>query len=286
MTRFNTAICESIYLDARNALRQFLCDLDENPAVPQLSHLATTRESVTCAQADNADAPNSLFDDLFVLNCYIDFLESYADLWAKIIQEKYSSSWTSLQDAFDCLRLVRKFSSIDISLFEDQLIELEKAYPYNVFMSVGMTVEMFECSICGLDIDSPTCMHRRGELYRGRMAVAIARNITNLDHVSLVEDPEDKRCVITYEDGSSVFDVVRYIANLLKSRQMSVSQFGTLAFSKRTLPNPEYRKLGRNSSCFCGSGKKFKRCCLGKAYVEQDHVDIVPRKLSPERAVA
>lgn len=24
-------------------------------------------------------------------------------------------------------------------------------------------------------------------------------------------------------------------------------------------------KLGRNDSCSCGSGKKFKRCCIGKA---------------------
>lgn len=286
MTRFNTAICESMYLDVRDRLRQFLRGLDENPSGPPLSHLATTREYVASAQAGNTDAPDCLFDDLFVFDCYVDFLESYADLWAKIFQEQYSSSWTSLQDAFDSLRLVRKFSSLDVSLFEDQLIELEKAYPYNVFMSVGMTVEMFECSICGLDIDSPTCMHRRGELYRGKMAVAIARNITDLDHVSLVEDPEDKRCVITYEDGSPAFDVVRYIARLLKARQMTVSQFGTLEFSKRTLPNPEYRKLGRNSPCFCDSGRKFKLCCLGKAYVEQDHVDIVPRVLSPERAVA
>lgn len=286
MTRFNTAICESIYWDARETLRQFLRDLDENPSDPSLGQLATIRQSVADAKAGNADAPDCLFDDLFVLDCYTDFLESYADLWAKILQRQYSSSWTSLQDAFDSLRLVRRFSSLDISLFEDQLVELEKAYPYNVFMSVGMTVEMFECSICGIDIDSITCKHRRGELYRGKMAVAIARNITNLDHVSLVDDPEDKRCVITHEDGSPAFDVVRYIAGLLKSRQMSISQFGTLAFSKRTLPNPEYRKLGRNAPCFCDSRKKFKLCCLGKIYVEQNHVDIIPRPFSADRAVA
>lgn len=286
MTRFSTAICEAIYLDARGALHQFLRDLDGNPFSPPLDRLEKMRESVAGAQAGNADAPDCLFNDLFVLDCYIDFLESYAGLWKKIAEEEYSSSWTSLQDAFDSLRLVRKFSSLDISLFENQLTELEKAYPYNIFMSVGMTVEMFECSICGIDIDSQACIHRRGQLYRGKMAVAVARNITDLDHVSLVEDPEDKRCVMTYEDGSPAFDVVRCIARLLKARQMHISQFGTLAFSKRKLPNPEYRRQGRNSPCFCDSGKKFKFCCLGKAYVEKDHVDIVAGLLSPERAVA
>ena len=28
--------------------------------------------------------------------------------------------------------------------------------------------------------------------------------------------------------------------------------------------NP-FRNVGRNDPCPCGSGKKFKRCCLGKA---------------------
>jgi predicted aspartyl protease len=29
-------------------------------------------------------------------------------------------------------------------------------------------------------------------------------------------------------------------------------------------PVPEIAKLGRNDPCFCGSGKKFKNCCIGK----------------------
>ena len=27
-----------------------------------------------------------------------------------------------------------------------------------------------------------------------------------------------------------------------------------------------FRKVGRNQSCPCGSGRKFKRCCLQKAH--------------------
>lgn len=25
-------------------------------------------------------------------------------------------------------------------------------------------------------------------------------------------------------------------------------------------------KIGRNSTCLCGSGRKFKKCCIGKAH--------------------
>jgi len=27
---------------------------------------------------------------------------------------------------------------------------------------------------------------------------------------------------------------------------------------------PKRRKIGRNERCWCGSGKKFKRCCVDK----------------------
>ena len=32
---------------------------------------------------------------------------------------------------------------------------------------------------------------------------------------------------------------------------------------KKTINNPKYigKKMSRNEPCFCGSGKKYKRCC-------------------------
>ena len=33
----------------------------------------------------------------------------------------------------------------------------------------------------------------------------------------------------------------------------------------RQRPNPARTKIGRNDPCFCGSGKKYKKCCLGKS---------------------
>jgi hypothetical protein len=33
---------------------------------------------------------------------------------------------------------------------------------------------------------------------------------------------------------------------------------------------PAQEKIGRNSPCPCGSGKKFKQCCLGKAKVVEE----------------
>ena len=33
----------------------------------------------------------------------------------------------------------------------------------------------------------------------------------------------------------------------------------------------EYKKIGRNEPCPCGSGKKYKNCCLSSGKYEQQH---------------
>ena len=34
----------------------------------------------------------------------------------------------------------------------------------------------------------------------------------------------------------------------------------------------EYKKIGRNDKCPCGSGKKYKNCCLGSGKYEKNHM--------------
>jgi len=226
-------------------------------------------------------AEEQYLNDLFVLDRYVDLLFKYGELWQRIRDGQFSDSWCSLQDCLDLLRLIKRFSQIDIAFFEAQLTELERVYPYSVFASVGMLVERFDCSICGCDIDSEECSHVGGALYRGEMAYGIARNITAIDHLALVTNPEDKRCVIQYDDTSDHFKLVRLLADLITSQQWRPADFSHLQFSQKRRLNPNYRQVGRNDLCFCGSGKKFKKCCIGTALIEQKHVDLVavPRSI-------
>jgi hypothetical protein len=225
-------------------------------------------------------------NDLYVLKTYSDFLRSYIQTWEEILEQRFSKSWDSLQDTLDRLRQIKKFSAINFQFFETQLVELEKTYPYGVFFSIAATVDHFECSLCGLDIDSDECSHMRGELYAGVVAHGIARSVREIDHISMVSNPRDKRCVVRYDDAGEQFNVVRYLSELLAAKQFRIADFGMLRFSKRRQPNPEFRKLGRNEPCYCGSGRKFKQCCISKAYVEGDHVDIVAEQRNIEDAVA
>jgi hypothetical protein len=284
--RLRTRVGEELYGALRGPLRQFLVDVDAKCGVPEPIALTPLRDLLKARELDNEYSGDEVHDDLFVLARYLDFFEHYGRLWRLILDEKFSESWRVLQDAADSLRLVKKFSSIDVNSLDEQLAELERTYPYGVFFSIGALVERFDCSICGEDIDSTSCAHRRGCLYRGRMAHAVAHNKISIDHIAIVDQPQDRRCVVAYDDSGEQFALVRFLANLLATCRCRVSDFGMLQFSKSQRQNPEYRKLGRNEPCFCSSGRKFKHCCINKQFTEGDHVDITPRRVLPERAVA
>lgn len=218
---------------------------------------------------------NAFFDDLFVLREALEFLEAYAQTWHLIANGKFGQSWTRLQDALDHLRLIQKFSGIDASLFERRLTELERAYPYKVFFSIGMIVKRFECSICGHDIDSPECAHRRGHLYRGQLARAVVRNATEINHIAMVSNPADKRCVVHFEDESDEFSIVRFLSQALVGGNMTIGQFDSLRFSRKVPRQIRRTFPGRNELCHCGSKKKYKRCCAEKDDRGDNHVEIV-----------
>ena len=40
------------------------------------------------------------------------------------------------------------------------------------------------------------------------------------------------------------------------------------AYVKKNFPNLQKPiKIGRNDKCFCGSGKKYKKCCINKELI-------------------
>ncbi|MHC2115032.1 YecA family protein [Stenotrophomonas geniculata] len=247
--------------------------LDRDPlSSPSLDQC---KRSIDRARSRSQHAPDAFLDDLYVLDRCLDLIQAYARTWNLISRGKCSESWAPLQDCLDLLRLIKRFSLVDVSFFERQLIELEKAYPYDVFFSMGAVVEYFRCSICDQDIDSPTCQHRRGLLYRGKMARGIATGSIELDHISIVENPMDKRCVPTYSDDVPGFSLVRAIGNAISSGHARISQFTGIEFLTRSTPKSQLGKHARNERCPCNSGVKFKRCCQGKEFVNTDHALIV-----------
>jgi len=280
-TEFGLSALKYIIPKLRAALVEF-----NNSHFPRGQELISEIGSdLASVEAKSAPLGEDSLNDLFVVKRYVRFLSVYGTLWDKIVKYEFSASWNDLQDALDLLRLIKRFSSINVSFFENQLLELEQAYPYNVFFSVGMTVEYIECGICGKDINSLECEHIRGNLYMGELANGVYRNVVSLDHASLVADPEDKRCVISYKDNGPHFRVVRYLSQMITSDANRILTFNRLEHSKRIISRQQFPKIGRNATCFCGSRKKFKKCCWLLPQAEIDHTEIIATPIDVEKVV-
>jgi hypothetical protein len=225
---------------------------------------------------------NQCLNDLYVFKTWVQLFDAYKLLWETIVHGEFSTSWSHLQDALDDVRLIKKFvtdpTDNRIQFFENQLLELEKLYPYKIFASVAITIEWFECSICGKDIDGHECPHMPGELYEGKMASGIAHNILTMDHTALVENPDNKRCVVEYDNSAPQFKLIRYLSRLITDKRMFVLEFFKSDWTKRKEKNPSYENQSKNELCKCGSVLTFDKCCLNKEFIEKDHVDIVRRK--------
>jgi len=165
---------------------------------------------------------------------------------------------------------------------ENQCGQLEQLYPYKIFFSSGFVEKEAICSICGNPINGFECEHIKGKLYRGVPAYSIIKK-AELSEVSMVLNPSDKRCTVQLLNTSEKFNGVGYLANGIKNADLEPLSFGHLNFYKIRKLNQDMSIVGRNVLCPCGSGKKYKKCCLSKAYIETTHVEIVPEKINLER---
>lgn len=215
-------------------------------------------------------------------NCFIYFgffelLSSLASYWKCIEAEKYHDSWCNLQDALDCLRQLKRFYKEDcvtLSFLSRQLLSVEKIYPYKHFSSCGFIVEKFECSICSNNMDSDECPHIKGELYSGVMAQAIARKIKNIDHLAIVTNPKNKRLVLIPDDNHQQFDLFRKLVSEFNSKKCSPISIARVNLIESRRTDPDHKRAPRNSACYCGSGKKYKSCCIKLERMAHIHMDI------------
>jgi len=282
---FRTDICralaESVWEEISNAMQSIqILNLEE--ASKELELVAEIVAKKIDAFSD--DYSDDVFDDGFILKQFINLFKDYVSYWKLLVSNKFSDSWSALQDVQDRLRTVYRFTNeprpLILSHIERQCGELEKLYPYQVFASVGIIKEEAECSICGKSIDSFECEHIAGELYRGRLAYGIVKHVKQLEEVSLVKNPADKRCTVQILDTSEQFNGVAYLAEGIRDKILGPLSFSHLKFKKLKKPNNEIPLVGRNAPCPCGSGKKFKKCCIDKSVIETTHVEIIPGSVS------
>ena len=195
-----------------------------------------------------------------------------ASYFSLLQNKKYKQSWNKLQDCFDDIYGIGKFVEIDkrmeLPILNKLLREYERMYPYNTFVSSEYVITKSECGICGKPMNSFECPHIKGDLYWGEIAYENILEIEEVNAVSLVSNPEDKRCIIELsDDDRTEIEKFTMLDEFLK-RDVYSFQLFTVQDNKIFKRNNTIKKQGANELCICGSGKKFKYCCKSKMYYE------------------
>jgi len=128
-------------------------------------------------------------------------------MWLKVKQEDPDGAWDNLitaQDLLEAAIAVLRQTEADATVFENLLRKLlfveAYVFPPQMFNSIGGTVGRRECSICGGDYED--CDHIRGRAYMGRVCYTIVHELKQIKEISLVTNPEDKRCRVTHVSDS------------------------------------------------------------------------------------
>lgn len=136
---------------------------------------------------------------LFHLQCGLNAQISFLNMWILLKKDDYYSAWDSLIDAEEYISIAMRASDQGFGLIEllDHLRCAENViFPgYRIYNSWGAIIKGGLCTVCSEPLS--ICKHIEGKVYWGRLCVRVRPDIVTLDHVALVEEPKDRRCVIT-----------------------------------------------------------------------------------------
>jgi hypothetical protein len=128
----------------------------------------------------------------------------------KIKEENPGDAWDALIAAQNQISLAIRnhpFNGDYLNKYAEKLFAYEKVlFPDMFFVSRGCTVSKSKCSICGELIE--TCDHIRGYAYMGELCYEIVEKIESIEEVSIVKNPEDKRCrILGFPKDGKTYDI-------------------------------------------------------------------------------
>ena len=194
--------------------------------------------------------------------CVYDYLrnKNFVDAWTKL--DHIDIELGFLEDNFFIDPQNDRFNLIFIGRI---IKEYQKLFPYKHFFSRENIIKSEKCSICGQPISlRKHCGHKPGKLYMGEMCL---REITDMEFkaVAIVTDPFDKYSLVSIPNKEYDYGMLEWLMSYIKS------PYDDFFVETKKEKLPEYRKTGRNDLCPCGSGKKYKKCHMGKPSELMDH---------------
>lgn len=140
----------------------------------------------------------------------------------------------------------------------------QSLFPYKSFTSPEF-ISQHCCSVCK-ELITPRnqCEHEVGKIYDGEMCCKEVKNAELLG-LAIVDNPVQKYSVINHESYN--YEHIKYLVERLPSPWIMWT------YTKSVKLMHMYENIGRNELCLCGSGLKYKKCCLRKKR-ENEHFEI------------
>lgn len=168
--------------------------------------------------------------------------------------------------------------SLKVLFVHQHVKRYQSIFPYKLFMSPEFVKLESECTICGekISVRNP-CGHEKGEIYNGELCL---RKITKsaLLGTSFVENPIQKYSVpfaIDLKTGNKIDNYKYHFLEYLIPRLKSPWDPWEVRTIEKLYPQDKFSTISRNASCPCGSGKKYKKCCLHKEGIKLPHKEFI-----------
>ena len=153
--------------------------------------LKIAQEEERYIKAEDEDFANTLLG----CECVLKGLVSELTMWLSLKQDDPEKAWDQMvlaQGAYiKAARAHEGFSSFKTRYQRLEAIE-ELVFPPQIFISVELAFERWECSICKCDYEN--CGHLADKPYMGNFCSLIPQGELKLEGASLVAYPADKCC--------------------------------------------------------------------------------------------
>lgn len=213
----------------------------------------------------------------------LEIQKNYISAFHQMKNGSYYDAWCSLERVENNIHFLEphykpEFDEYKLQFIDKHTKQYQSLFPYKMFFSPALLVLEKLCSICQRPISIRNfCGHRIGEIYNGEMCCRIVKKAEPFE-VSLVETPVQKYSVAFFNDPKTGqrgdhynYTLVRYLIERLNG------PFDTwnVQWTKKRQPHSRYKHVGRNESCPCGSGKKYKYCCLRESGILRPHCEFI-----------
>lgn len=233
---------------------------------------------------------SSQANEVWCIESILKIQTEYLNAFELLKQKEYYKAWCAIEQVELTLGFLAPHHDIGmdeymLSFIDEHIRKYQKIYPYQIFISPELVEEEKKCNICNqiMSIRNP-CGHEVGEIYNGEMCCRIVTKVQILG-IAMVESPLQKYSVPFLKDEATgeVTDHYNYeVVEYLTDKLMGPFDAWDFELSSKIYPHTHFASLGRNDKCPCGSGKKYKKCCLDKEGVKLPQYDFMLHGQNPE----